>query len=264
MEQLRHLQLIILDIAKDIDLLCEKNRIKYYLLGGSTIGAIRHKGFIPWDDDLDIIMDHENYNKFVKVCREQLDHDKYCFQEGIKDWPLPFSKIRLRGTVVDEFEGYQVKNGEFGIWIDVFKFDNVSNNRFVALWQYFCAKLFLCYTLSERTYKSATSKKKMMIFLSKILSINYLKRVCLYQVERLNNRNTDYVGFFYGRTKLKNAILKKCIYGNPVRVPFEDTFLPVQERVKEYLTITFGDYMKLPPEKERVGLHARKVDFGEY
>ena len=79
MEQLRHLQLIILDIAKDIDLLCEKNRIKYYLLGGSTIGAIRHKGFIPWDDDLDIIMDHENYNKFVKVCREQLDHDKYCF-----------------------------------------------------------------------------------------------------------------------------------------------------------------------------------------
>ena len=82
MTELRHLQLVILSIVKDIDKLCRNNDIEYYLFGGSAIGAIRHKGFIPWDDDLDIIMDHSNYDKFVKVCREQLDANKYFFQEG--------------------------------------------------------------------------------------------------------------------------------------------------------------------------------------
>lgn len=73
MTELRHLQLVILDIIKDIDIVCKNNGIEYYLLGGSAIGAIRHKGFIPWDDDLDIIMTHSNYNRFLKVCKEQLN-----------------------------------------------------------------------------------------------------------------------------------------------------------------------------------------------
>ena len=76
----RHLQLVILSIAKDIDKLCQENDIKYYLVGGSAIGAIRHQGFIPWDDDLDIIMDATNYDKFITVCRTKLDNKKYYFQ----------------------------------------------------------------------------------------------------------------------------------------------------------------------------------------
>ena len=77
MTDLRHLQLVILDIIKDIDQICKKHGIEYYLLGGSALGAIRHKGFIPWDDDLDIIMDHRHYEKFMRVCREVLDPEKY-------------------------------------------------------------------------------------------------------------------------------------------------------------------------------------------
>lgn len=73
MKELRHLQKVILSITKYIDQLCRENYIRYFLLGGSAIGAVRHKGFIPWDDDLDIVMDAENYNKFIEVCREKLD-----------------------------------------------------------------------------------------------------------------------------------------------------------------------------------------------
>lgn len=69
MNELRHLQLVILSIAKYIDKLCRENDIRYFLLGGSAIGAVRHHGFIPWDDDLDIVMDAENYSKFVRICR---------------------------------------------------------------------------------------------------------------------------------------------------------------------------------------------------
>ena len=75
MGTLRHLQLVILEIAKDIDKLCRDNNIKYIILGGSAIGAIRHKGFIPWDDDFDIIMDNKNYSRFCQVCREKLNKE---------------------------------------------------------------------------------------------------------------------------------------------------------------------------------------------
>ena len=80
MTELRHLQMVILGIIKDIDELCRKKNIEYYLLGGSAIGAIRHKGFIPWDDDLDIIMTSDNYIKFLRICKEQLDKEKYYLQ----------------------------------------------------------------------------------------------------------------------------------------------------------------------------------------
>ena len=264
MTELRHLQLVILDIIKDIDIVCKNNGIEYYLLGGSAIGAIRHKGFIPWDDDLDIIMTHSNYNSFLKVCKEQLNSNKYYVQEGLVDWPLDYSKIKLRDTILKEPEGYIPATGEQGIFVDVFKLDNVSSNRFFAYWQYVCAKVLLCYQLSLRTYKSADLKKKILMYLAFPLRCGYVRDFFRRQVERLNCRESEYWGFFYGRTKYKTSILNKRIYGTPIRVPFEDTELPVPEHYHEYLTKMFGDYMQLPPENQRVGLHLLSVDFGRY
>lgn len=175
MTELRHLQLVILDIIKDIDIVCKNNGIEYYLLGGSAIGAIRHKGFIPWDDDLDIIMTHSNYNRFLKVCKEQLNSNKYYVQEGLVDWPLDYSKIKLRDTILKEPEGYIPATGEQGIFVDVFKLDNVSSNRFFAYWQYVCAKVLLCYQLSLRTYKSADLKKKILMYLAFPLRCGYVR-----------------------------------------------------------------------------------------
>ena len=159
----KHLQRVILGIITDIDALCQKNSIDYYLVGGSTIGAVRHKGFIPWDDDLDIIMTHANYEKFIKVCNEQLDREKYYFQEGRKDWPLNYSKVRLRHTRIEELEDGGITPENQGIFVDVFKLDHVPDRNFRGKWQYFCAKVWLAYMLSCRTYTSASSKKKWII-----------------------------------------------------------------------------------------------------
>lgn len=264
MTQLEHLQNVILSIAKDVDELCRRNNIEYYLLGGSAIGAIRHKGFIPWDDDLDIIMDSNNYERFLKVCKEQLDTDKYYLQEGLKDWPLYFSKIKLKGTILEEPEGFAANENMKGIYVDVFKMDNVSSNPLVARWQYLCGKYYLCYQLSQRTYASASFKKRLMIALSSPCKIPFIRRFVEHQVEKFNNKDCEYWGFFYGRTKFKSAIVRKEIFGTPKRVPFEDTQLPVAEHYHEYLTQVFGNYMQLPPEEQRVGLHLLSVDFGKY
>lgn len=263
MDKLRHLQSVILDIIKDIDELCIANDIDYYLLGGSAIGAIRHKGFIPWDDDLDIIMTNENYHRFIQISKQKLDKDKYYIQEGLKDWPLYFTKVRLKGTHLNELEKCGDEQSD-GIYVDVFKMDNVSSNKAIALWQYFCAKVYLCYQLSVRTYDSASLKKHLMISFSFPLKCGLIRRFVINQVESYNKSDTKYYGFFYGRTKLKNSITARSIYGKPVRVPFEDTYLPIQEYCHDYLTQMFGNYMELPPEDKRVGLHLIDVDFGKY
>lgn len=264
MTELKHLQKVILSIAKDIDVLCRKNGIDYYLEGGSAIGAIRHKGFIPWDDDFDIIMDSNNYEKFISVCRVQLDKEKYALQVGLEDWPLYFSKIRLRGTDLKEKEGYVLNDDMRGIYVDVFKMDNVSGNPIVARWQYVCAKYHLCYQLSQRTYNSATLKKKILMFLSLPLRIKCFRNFILRQTTLLNNRETLRYGFYYSVRKWKNGIFDKKIFGKPVYVPFEDTMFPIAEKYHEFLTQEFGDYMKLPPIEQQKGLHLINVEFGKY
>jgi len=186
MNELRHLQLVLLDIIKDIDKLCKEHDITYYLLGGSAIGAVRHNGFIPWDDDLDIILPNEDYNKFIRVCKSHLDLKKYYFQEGLKDWPLYFSKIKLRGTRLVEHEAYTTSANEDGIFIDVFKMDNVANNSIAQKWQYLWGKYYLCYQLSQRTYKHTTFKNKLLMLMSFPLKCKVIRQFAVKQVERFN------------------------------------------------------------------------------
>ena len=266
MTELQHLQNVILMIMKDIDAVCNKHGIEYYLLGGSAIGAIRHKGFIPWDDDLDIIMNDENYNKFLSVCKTDLDSSKYFLQEGLKDWSMYFSKVRLKGTKLVEGVVYTDNPDMQGIYVDVFKMDNVSSNKLMAKWQYVCAKAFLSYQLSVRgdKDKSFGLKKRILLLLSSPLKIKVIRKWFKFQVERYNDKETDYYGFFYGRTKYKTAIVQKEIFGKPLRVPFEDTKLCIAEHYHEYLTQVFGDYMTPPPIEQQVGLHLKGVDFGLY
>lgn len=264
MTQTEHLQSVILMIAKDIDKLCRDNGIEYYLMGGSAIGAIRHNGFIPWDDDFDIIMTRDYYDKFIKICHKNLDPNKYLIQEGIKDWPLNFTKIRLKGTVIHEYEDDYTSAEQKGIFLDVFYLDNVPDNVILSRMQYFFAKCYLCYLLSVRSYKSATLGKRILIGLSLPLRIKLIREFIITQINKYNKKETAKLGFFYGRTRYKNAIMKREIYGKPQYVRFEDTMLPVPEQYDRYLTQMFGDYMKLPPENERTGLHTISVDFGKY
>lgn len=265
MNQLEHLQKVVLSIAKDLDQLCKDNNIEYYLGGGGAIGAIRHQGFIPWDDDLDFLMTNANYVKFIKICKEKLDPEKYYIQEGLVDWPMPFTKIRLKGTYIEEYEGYLNKEGNNGIFVDIFKLDNLSDNKLMMTWQYICSKIFLSYCLSKRTYTSANLKKRIILMLSSPLNIGFIRKFILNQIERYNIYSTaNFYGCFWGRTRLKNSITHKEIYGTPLYVKFEDTYLPVPEKYHEYLTQFFGNYMQLPPENQRVALHVTKVDFGKY
>ena len=264
MNELLHLQKVILSIVKDIDALCKKNDIEYYLFGGSAIGAVRHHGFIPWDDDLDIVMNFKNYEKFIKVCREQLDTHKYYFQEGMVDWPALYSKVRLKGTFFEESESFGDDHDNKGIFVDVFKLENAPDSSLSRIWQYFCGKSLLSYCLLQRGYKNATFKKKFLMYLSLPLKLRFLRSFYEQQVIKYNKRSTCFYGTFGARFKYKNCFYKKELFTNPVYVPFENTLLPIPEKYDELLTQIYGDYMTPPPVKEQVGWHLKGVDFGAY
>lgn len=261
------LQNIILNIMKYIHELCEQHNIEYYVIGGTALGSVRHGGFIPWDDDLDIAMTRENYEKFIAVCDRELDTDNFYLQVGRRDWLLYFSKLRLKGTLFDEEgAGEEIAKEKRGIFVDIFPLDKASNNRIVRAWQYFCSKLLIANALSERkqSYRSNNALKRFMMIAAFPLKCTAIRN-CLYrQVTMCNKKDTHYIGDFFEITRLKDASYPMSLWGKPQKTIFERTELYGPEKMKEYLAWYFGDYMQLPPVEKRVCGHHSNLDFGKY
>lgn len=264
MTRTEHIQAVILTIIKDIDKLCRENGIQYFLFGGSALGAKRHQGFIPWDDDLDIVLLPEYYDQFIRLCKEKLDPAKYSIQEGFVDWPEHFSKIRLKGTHIREFGDYPLSSDKDGIFVDVFRVDNAPNSKLGRFIQFMCGKLILSNTMAKKGYKAEGLSKKAMILASYSLNFKPIAKLLKKIYLKNNSKPTDWVSDVMGRTRWHNAFVPRAVYGRPTEVQFEDTKLFAHEQLDQYLSITFGDYMKLPPEEKRVGSHIEFVDFGNY
>lgn len=259
---MNHLQNVILIIAKDIARLLEENDIPFFLDGGTALGAVRHGGFIPWDDDFDIIILPEYYDKFVDVCRTKLNKEKYAFIEAEKDWPLHISKIKLKGTSIEEIDEFPMK--EKGIYIDIFCFDYASNLRPIRYLQWLFTRLWVVLTIAEKPYTTNSFKKKFAISIAKIINTKFLRKFVRYLGR--SHRKTKYLSMAWCRTRSnwKRYFCDRGIFDNVRMTRFENQEFPVPERFHDYLKICFGDYMVLPPVEKRVGLHVISVDYGKY
>lgn len=264
MTQTEHLQNVILLIAKDVDKLCRENGIEYYLFGGSALGAKRHAGFIPWDDDMDIVLLPGQYERFITLCKTNLDKEKYSLQEGGVDWPEHFSKIRLKGTHIHEYGDYEMPQDKNGIFLDVFRVDYAPNSKIGRMIQFVCGKLILSHTMKKKGYKPDTATKKFMTSMSSLLNIKFVHRLVSRIYYKNNSKPTHWISDIMGRTRWHSAFVPIDVYGRPTEVDFEDTKLFAHENLHQYLATTFGDYMKLPPQEQQVGSHIEYVDFGNY
>lgn len=264
MDDLRHLQLVVLSIAKDVDKLCRENCIHYYLGGGGAIGTVRHKGFIPWDDDLDFLMPYEEFERFVQVCKEKLDRNKYEIDQDMHSWALPELKIRLKGTYIEE-KGRVVEEGKCqGIFIDVFRLEHSPKSNFWRHIQYYASKLWIANHHKHTGYETDDVRKKLMIKMASMLDFSLIRSVVKWTIFRWNKKEVETLGCLWGITRFKNTFTAYSIYGTPKYLPFEDTEFPLPEHYHEYLTQFFGNYMQLPPEEKRVAPHISKIDFGIY
>lgn len=266
MSNLKHLQSLLLSIMKEIDAICKKHGIIYYLNGGNALGAIRHNGFIPWDDDFDIMMHSDDYKKFISVCRQELDPERWYVQEAWVDWPCCFSKIRLKGTYFEDIGEWKgVPEDCRGVFIDVFELVNAPDSKFQRLLQYTSAKMLTAHSLLLKGYQTDSTIKKATIFCSRILQIKIVFNLTKSMVYRYNNKiNSTTIGNLFGMSRLHNAFYDKEVFGTPFYHKYEDMELPLPAKYEVYLTQAFGDYMTLPPVDKRKPAHSLTVDFGKY
>lgn len=274
-EVLRKVQLTQLSIAKEIKRVCDKHNIDYFLDSGTLLGAVRHGGFIPWDDDMDIGMTRENYNRFLEVAETELG-ENYFLQtwETDANYPMPFAKIRLNGTkyIENVFEKAQMHQG---IYVDIFPYDVWPQKRSKQkkLWR---KRLFLqamimmkCHYLkfkSDAAWKYIL--KAIMLTFIKFLSLFYTKKELMKKydsmVAKFNQVESDNVYEQTVNFKFGYWVLPKTCLEKSIELQFEDEVFKCPSNYDEYLSTAYGDYMKLPPEEKRAkGHNIIEVDFGD-
>ena len=261
------LKKIYLKMLIDFDDLCHQNNIKYYLGYGTLLGAVRHKGFIPWDDDIDIIMLEEEYDKLLKVMK---NNKKYTLfdPETANGYYYPFAKFSDNSTILREKNFKQIDG--LGINMDIFQLydlpndDELRTKKFKKL-----LKKSKMYNRNEKAIKYYYSTSKSRSLLKGIICLpEHIKYKLFYRkrnlkleiIEELKNyknyNKTDakYVGnLIDGQIDLD--IKEKSLFAEQIKMIFENHEFDVPLKYKEFLTKEYGDYMKLPPKKERVANH---------
>ena len=241
----------ILEIAVYIDKLCSENDIDYCLMGGSALGAKRHGGFIPWDDDLDVFMTPDNYEKFRSVFEAKGDKENFYLQEwGLTDGMVTISKLRLNGTtyIEDSLKNWDIHHG---IYVDIFILHNCPKNGIKQRHQCLWAKYVVMKGLAIRGYNR---RKGFLGFALKVMAKmpkRFLVKHGLKQVYKYRKKETPYFCNFMGKAVFKNAIYKKDFFVPTEYVQFEKVKLKAPVNLHEFLSYRFGDYM-IPPSPERI------------
>lgn len=260
--ELRKLQMLELEIAKEIKRVCEENKIDYFIDGGTLLGAVRHKGFIPWDDDMDIGMTTTNYKKFLQIAVNKLD-SRFFLQSSETDASCAyvFSKVRLNRTHIHE----KVTDGHIqndGIFVDIFPFDEITQKMANSKYHMNKLHVFGKMKMLKGGYDlNSITNNKFSRMVNVLLAKFPVKKETLdrlidreINVKAVQDTKDFYVerdGMFRGK-----FVFPKVWFNEFIDLPFEDTYFKVPIEYDLVLKQAYGDYMKLPPEEERLKGHS--------
>ena len=253
-ENVKPLQEKQLMILKEFKRVCEKNKLTYYLTYGTMIGAVRHHGFIPWDDDIDVMMPYTDYVKFVEVCKTDLSDD--FFLQSTEECPeacITFNKLRMNGTTFIR-KDMPTKDIHYGINIDIYPIYNVADDRLGWKKQYACTLLYMLLQVGE----VPKNHGKLMRFggklVLKILQGNIRERIknyCHAQMAKYENQKTAYKSLLFGNAETCRQWYDAKLFETKIEVQFEDDKFYIPSGYDSMLKTVYGDYMTLPPEEER-------------
>lgn len=261
-QSVRMVQDKILETMKFIDKLCREHGIAYYIMGGTALGAVRHGGFIPWDDDLDIFMTPDQYKKF-KTVFENSNSEQFILQEWRTDKKyLEYAKIRMNGTTFIEENFKERKDMHHGIYVDIMILHKVPENKFIQKIVYYESKFVTLYGLSQRSWKPKSKSQEVVLKSLRFMPCKLMARIAYSHIYRYDNRKDNYkYCYWITPAKFRNGLFDKTFFEKPIDIPFEDTKLLGSEKIKEYLEYRYGDYMKLPSEEQRkAAVHAYVFD----
>lgn len=254
---LRRLQLTQLEILNQIDGICRKNNIRYSLYGGTLLGAVRHQGFIPWDDDLDVCMPRAEYERFIEIWLKN-SPEGYVLQNKENDpcFTQSFTKIRKEHTTFLQFE-FEAGKQHTGIFVDIFPIDRIPDSKLKKYWFYVALMLYQLFTREFVPPKGNAVVRKGSEFLLKMIKGNFRKTLRGKLQETLTKYSNDSSLKMVGIETLGvvKQELPKGLFDELDLVHFEGKNFLCFKNKEEYLKIKYGDYMKLPPEEERSWQH---------
>ena len=270
---------LLLMLLTDFDKFCRERNITYFLSGGTALGALRHKGFIPWDDDADIAMPRKDL-EILKKAFNTVFKGKYILQapNSYCVGSYCYAKIGILGTAIRELVTDD-EHCEF--FIDIFPLENVSNNNVVRFFQCHLYTFFrdISYdVLFAKQYKKKFTKAglkkcdsttRFLLFmgyvLGTILSIIPLKKwVNIYDRLVRNNKETNYITIPTGMHGPKKETYEKSYYFPPKECQFENVPFYMPNRIEDIMTAFYGDYMTPPPADKKARHFLLEIDFGKY
>lgn len=273
MSDIKIIQDKILSILKEFISICKDNNLTYYALGGTLLGAVRHKGFIPWDDDIDIGMPREDYEKFKKIASNALSDNYKFLSEDTSNYKKSFSVIRDDSTKI--IMNYSNEEQEESLWIDIFPLDGMPSNPLKKKYHSY-RYLYTRMMVQLSQFNSLVNQKKEnrpwlekviirianVVKIEKVVSFSWAQKKYLQTIKKYSF-NEDFAGNYTGAYKLRE-IVPSDYFGQPILLQFEDLKLSCPHKFREYLTAIYGaDYMQLPPEEKRVLHHYEIISLGE-
>ena len=253
LDELKSIQLKILDTVVNY---CEKNGIHYWLDNGTLLGAVRHKGYIPWDDDIDIGMLRSDYDKFVNTFNQNHDRYRCCTLNNTEDFVYEFAKVF--DTQTELYEPSKEKGVKIAINIDVFVYDNAPSDPLLLKKMYDKRDRYIKWLRRRILLNMTTGGKVKQIlgtafrFMLKIIPKSWFCNLIINNQKRYAHIETGYVGNFSGRARMIcdiNSVKDFCI------VEFEGKTYKAPKGYDEWLQSFYGNYMELPPIEKRVSHH---------
>lgn len=248
-EELRRIQVEILD---DVVRFCQRHALRYFLAYGTLLGAVRHNGYIPWDDDIDIHMPRPDYEKFIELYNNEQACNRVVSPEIDKRYRTAFAKVYRKGTIVHEFH---FKPDVFGVYIDIFPLDGLKECGQAKK----CGEIRRFMHVKNSVFTSGMPLlRKLRLAVTKTIllpfSINALQRKIKSIATQVNYNECEYVYSSYSRLAAKEKFPRE-MFDNYRTVVFEGNEYRAPLDYDLYLHTLYGDYMKLPPEDKRVSTH---------
>ena len=274
MQQIEEIQRVLLMMLEDVDALCRKNGIEYILIGGTAIGCIRHKGFIPWDDDVDIAMTRKDYEKFLTLIKTEYP-EKYRLTDAIREYNYGknIPKLRLNGTIYRTL--LKIDSDDHEITVDIFIIENVENNLllknihgFLCLVMGYllsCRRLAVKEEFFRNIYKAADFKRKVSI--GKVLGFASLDKWARWTEKvysMCNDDNSKYVSVPTDRRHFLGEIFPREVMCETMNAEYEGRIFKIPKQYDLYLTKRYGNYMEVPPKEKQVLSLYSQLDFGPY
>ena len=272
--ELRKLQMIELDIMKIFSEICERNNLRYFLIGGTMLGAVRHKGFIPWDDDMDVGMPRPDYEKFITIVRTELP-EGYAFLNYKQDetYKRYFSRIVDCNVLIHNASNTKTIVEE--AWLDIFPLDGIPSNPLIKRWHFWSlALLRMLYHAScfeELVNLNRPGRAWYLQMIINFLSVTHFgaklnTKKILNRIERglkkYSYDESDYIANFFGAYMFREIVEKRW-FGNGKKYTFETLMLNGPVMYGEFLTHIYGDYMSSPKDTDKDKHNIQKIEIGK-